>query len=139
MKYYLAGPMSGKPQFNYPLFDEVANGLRANGLDIVSPAEMDDEDVRANAMANMTGEMAEVNEVSSETWGDFLARDVKLIADELNAIILLPEWDTSRGARLEAFVALNCDYPCFTVEPSTLRMIPRSTAYVMEKINDNLF
>ncbi len=42
IKWYLAGPMTGIPQFNYPLFDSVSAELRASGYDITSPAEMDD-------------------------------------------------------------------------------------------------
>jgi hypothetical protein len=136
MKYYLAGPMSGHPQFNYPLFDSVSAALRERGLDITSPAEMDIDEVREAAMKNMTGKMDENNAVSGETWGDFLARDVKLIADELNAIILLPEWETSKGARLEAFVAINCGYPAFVWFNGDVR--PVENTYIMERINESI-
>ena len=130
--------MSGRPQFNYPLFDRVSEALRSIGYDIVSPAEMDDPEVRANAMANMTGAMAEFNEVSDETWGDFLARDVKMIADELDAIILLPEWETSKGARLEAFVSLMVGNPMYTVDPATYNMRTITPATLMETISESV-
>jgi hypothetical protein len=97
IKYYLAGPMSGIPQSNIPLFDYVTRLLRLQGFDIISPAELDDPQVRARAMANID---------TGLTWGDFLARDVKLIADQAQGIIFLPGWDNSRGARLEATVGL---------------------------------
>jgi hypothetical protein len=57
---------------------------------------------------------------TTETWGDFLARDVKLIADELEGVILLPDWHKSRGARLETFVAIGCKYPVYTYEGTQL-------------------
>ena len=38
--YYLGGPMSNIPQFNFPRFHEVADTLRASGYNIVSPAEL---------------------------------------------------------------------------------------------------
>jgi len=117
MKYYLAGPMTNRPQFNYPLFDSVADALRDEGYDITSPAEMDDPETRKAAMASPDGAVGS-GVVNGETWGDFLARDVKMLADHLDAIILLPEWETSKGARLEAFVAINCDYPCFLYQGS---------------------
>lgn len=39
MKLYVAGPMSGLPRFNYPVFDLVTNALRSRGYEVVSPAE----------------------------------------------------------------------------------------------------
>lgn len=105
MKYYLAGPMTGIPQFNYPAFDAAAAQLRSDGYDIVSPAEMDDEKTRAAAMASPDGKPG-LGSTNGETWGDFLARDVKLIADTVDGIICLPGWEGSKGARLEVFVGL---------------------------------
>ncbi len=108
--YYLSGPMSGIPQYNYQLFDRVAALLRRQGYAIVSPAEMDSPEMRAAALASPDGKsLAGVG----GTCGDFLARDVRLIADQVQGIIMLPGWERSRGARLEAFVALlqpNCDF-----------------------------
>lgn len=104
-KAYLCGPMTWIPQFNFPLFDSEAKRLRATGeWDIVSPAELDDPQVRREALANKTGEPSKDNH--DQTWGDFLARDIKLIADEgIEAIITLPKWWKSEGGRLECFVA----------------------------------
>ena len=103
--WYLAGPMSYIPQFNIPTFDRVANALRNSGFNILSPAELDDEETRAAAMASPDGAPGS-GVVNGETWGDFLARDVKLIADKVQGIMLLPGWQKSSGARLECFCAL---------------------------------
>ena len=100
MKYYLAGPMSGINQLNFPLFFSAAKNLRRAGYDIVSPAEMDDEQTVKDALAS-TGAYT-----GQGTWGDFLSRDVKIIADEVDGIIFLPNWHRSKGARLEAYVAI---------------------------------
>lgn len=98
MRVYLAGPMSGYSQQNFPAFHEAAKMLRAQNFDVVSPAEMDDPVDYAIAMAD---------EPARKTWGDFLARDIKLIADEgIDGIVFLPDWFRSRGARLEATVGL---------------------------------
>lgn len=107
MKYYLAGPMSWVPQFNIPLFDRATNELRANGFEIFSPAELDSEEVRAAALLSKDGDPADVTSI--ETWGDMLARDVKLIADEVGCIVFLDGWENSRGCRLEAFVGILCN------------------------------
>ena len=100
-RLYIAGPMTGHPQHNIPAFDAMAVTLREAGYEVVSPAELDDPEDRAAALASMTGSLAG----HTKTWGDFLARDVKLLADDgITGIVVLPGWQTSRGARLETFV-----------------------------------
>ena len=107
MKWYLAGPMSGIPQFNFPLFMKAAQELRdVHDLDIVSPHELDSPSVLQAALESPDG--APIDDHG--TWGDFLARDVKLIADEVQGIIFLHNWHMSRGARLEAFVGILCGH-----------------------------
>lgn len=109
MKVYLAGPMTGIPRFNFPAFDDAATMLRKRGYDVVSPAELDSPEHRAAAMASTDGDPTAYNSQTGETWGDLLARDVKLIADEgVEAIVVLPGWECSRGARLETFVGGLC-------------------------------
>ncbi len=118
MKVYLAGPMTGIPQFNYPAFISAAQDLRGVGLDVVSPAELDDPEDVAAAMASPNGLMSEFNAKSPKTWGQFLSRDVELIADGgIEAIYVLANWEDSRGARLETFVAkAMCGLPIFKYE-----------------------
>lgn len=105
MKLYLAGPMTGIPQFNYPAFIDAAKRLRDQGYDIVSPAELDSEKMQAAALQSPDGALVSGG-LSGQTWGQILARDVHLIADKVDGIIFLENWVKSRGARLEAFVAL---------------------------------
>ncbi len=105
MKIYIAGPMTNYPQFNIPAFDELAASLRALGNEVVNPAELDGDEVRAFSLASPDGDP---NTILSHgmTHGDCLARDVKLIADGgLAAIVVLPGWEKSDGARHETFVA----------------------------------
>ena len=45
------------------------------------------------------------------TWGDTLAKDVKLVSDVVDGIIAMPTWYKSKGARLEIFVATLCKKP----------------------------
>lgn len=104
-KLYVAGPMTGYPSFNIPAFDRMAEELRAAGYEVVSPAELDDPAIRAISMASPDGAIATLQS-HGQTWGDFLARDVKLLADDgITGIVVLPGWNMSRGARLETFVA----------------------------------
>lgn len=117
MKVYIAGPMTGLPQNNFPAFDNAASDLRALGYDVVSPAELDDPADRDLALQDLP---------ATKTWGDFLARDVKLIADAgIGAIILLPNWQQSRGARLEATVGLLCHLTFYDYYGGALILIAR--------------
>jgi nucleoside 2-deoxyribosyltransferase len=113
MKVYVAGPMTWKPQFNIPTFDAAAENLRNQGYEVISPAELDDPDTRAAALASPDGAPAS-GVVNGETWGDFLARDVKLIADGgIERIYVLPGWEESSGAQLETFVAARKGIPVY--------------------------
>lgn len=118
--YYIAGPMSYVPQFNVPLFDKVAAELRNKGYTIISPAELDSSKMRAWALQSPDGNPANVKEETGETWGDVLARDVRLVADGIDGIIFLPNWNKSRGAKLEAFVGLLCKKEFYLYDPQYL-------------------
>lgn len=104
MHVYTAGPMTGHPQFNFPIFDLTAEHLRAEGYEVTSPAELDDPNTRRAALASPDGAPGS-GAANGETWGDFLSRDVKLIGDVVDAVAVLPAWESSRGARLETFAA----------------------------------
>lgn len=133
MRVYIAGPMTGIPQFNYPAFIEAAGNLRAWGYEVFSPAEMDDPATAAAAMASKDGAPGS-GSANGETWGDFLARDVKLLADDgIEAVVVLPGWHQSRGARLETFVAhALCGMPVFAYDPfnpSGIVQVPELTLF----------
>ena len=134
-RWYIAGKMSGIPQFNIPMFDRVAAELREFGMQIVSPAELDDTGYREACLASPDGKVFP----AGPSWGDLLARDVKLIADNIDGIILLPGWKDSRGARLEAFVGLLCNKDFGTYYPNaTGRQVPPVTFYSSDWIRYQL-
>lgn len=109
---YLAGPMSGYPQFNYPEFHRIAKELREAGYKIISPAEEDSPEMQVEAMKSgdglVDGKMPIDNPdktITGENWGQVLARDIRLIFDKCDGVVAMPTWGKSRGARLEVFVA----------------------------------
>lgn len=115
---YVAGPMTGIPQFNIPAFDAMSDSLRAAGFRVVSPVELDGLEYRYWAMQSPDGVSMEGNPFGW-SWGHVLARDVELITDgddagPIDGIVVLPGWDKSRGARLETFVAFLNGKPTFT-------------------------
>jgi len=95
MKIYIAGPMRGYAQFNFPAFDEASARGRALGHRIVSPAEMDREaDFDEKQTAEITPAMSRA----------FAKRDTAAIL-ECDAIALLPGWERSTGAKAELALA----------------------------------
>jgi hypothetical protein len=112
IRYYLfvrfIGPMTGHAHFNFPAFHAAADDLRSKGYVVVSPAELDSPEAKKAAEESTDGDPSHYAE--NDSWGDMLARDVKLIANEgIEAIVVLPGWHVSRGAKLETFVARLCD------------------------------
>jgi hypothetical protein len=95
---YLAGKMTGVPDWNFPLFHRVALALRQRGWDVVNPAENFDGD-------------------TSLSWETYLRHAVKQVSD-CGAIGLLPGWEDSKGARLEALVAHSLGLRTFLIEES---------------------
>jgi hypothetical protein len=117
--WYLAGKMTGVPQFNFPLFFRAADQLRKrHKVNIVSPAEIDDPATREAALASPDGAPGS-GVANDETYGDFMARDVKIVIDQAAGVIVLPYWYESTGATIEVFTALrlNPPKPVFYYDP----------------------
>lgn len=100
--YYLAGPMTGIPQHNFPAFDDAAVRLRALGKTIVSPAELDDPAERLRAIRSPDGNPG----VYGDDYNRYLIRDAHIVLNEACVgVICLPDWHESRGAKMETAIA----------------------------------
>jgi hypothetical protein len=84
MKLYIAGPMSGYVDLNFPAFHAEAARLRALGFEIVNPAEID---VGPNP-----------------DWLTAMRADIRELVT-CDGIALLPGWEQSRGAVVEHTLA----------------------------------
>ena len=96
--FYIAGPMRGITEFNFPAFDKARDLGHNLGYGIISPADLDrgvgfDKD----------------SEVTEEDTHAFVERDVNALlslSPEMgDGIALLPGWDMSTGALAELFIA----------------------------------
>lgn len=93
MRVYIAGPMTGIPEYNAPAFRHATVDLRARGFEVISPVEMDEADgVNLEAEAATNGDW---------DWARALARDIAVVIREVDAVVVLPGWTKSRGAFLE--------------------------------------
>jgi hypothetical protein len=93
MKAYLAGPMSGLPDNNFPAFREAAEQLRFNGWTIINPVELDEDEG-----------LAETAQLGDPEYKDALARDLRQLMD-VDAIVLMPGYQNSKGAQTELSLA----------------------------------
>lgn len=105
---YLAGPMQGIPEFNFPRFNAVAWALRADGHTVFNPAERDIE--RHNGVdiskGNDTGTLASAKANHGFSLRQALYEDTQFICLEADAIALLPGWEKSNGAQAEHRLAV---------------------------------
>jgi hypothetical protein len=83
VKVYIAGPMTGLPDYNYPAFAAASDALAAAGYEPVSPA----------------GEL-----IDGWEWHHYLRRALQQMLT-CEGVALLPGWELSRGARIEKRLA----------------------------------
>ena len=96
MRLYLAGPMTGLPEFNYPAFRAAAQEWRECGWDVLDPSE------------KFGGRLDLPYEVYIK------ASIIDVLASE--AIAVLPGWENSRGATLEVSIGRALGYPIYAAE-----------------------
>lgn len=96
VKVYLAGPMSGLEEFNFPAFRAATLDLRARGYEVWSPAEADEE---LDGFDGVKGE--------TYPFGHYMSRDLPEVL-RADLVVVLPGWESSKGARLEIYVAEQC-------------------------------
>lgn len=91
---YVAGPMRGYDQFNFPAFDNAARCLRRHGWEVLSPAEHDRETGFDETLNNLDG----FDLQKAMRW------DIQAVLSA-DVIVLLPGWRNSHGTSIELTVA----------------------------------
>ena len=91
---YIAGPMQGVRNFNYPHFDEVASALRLGGWRVENPVEIGNRFGTAKQIAADRDLLAKVIEAELDA------------VSKCDAIYLLKGWHNSPGAKAELAVAI---------------------------------
>lgn len=84
---YLSGPMTGYVNYNHAEFNRITEVLEKSELfkRVINPASMDE---------------------GEKPWKYYLKRDLRIIMDnDVEALVLMPHWEDSKGARAEVYVA----------------------------------
>lgn len=89
MRLYVAGPMTGLPEFNYPAFNAAATMLRGLGYDVLNPVDAEQHNPTPG---------------TPQTWDWYMRHALRMVLDA-DALALLPGWEKSRGARVEVELA----------------------------------
>lgn len=100
-RIYLAGPMQGYPQFNFPRFHAVARALRAHGHYVFSPAEKDIERHGTDISLRNPGDIRQAQTQHGFNLRQALYEDLEFICLEANRVVLLPGWEKSNGSQAE--------------------------------------
>jgi len=94
MRIYIAGPMRGHPEYNFPAFHDAARRWRLKGHEVISPAEMD----------QVHGFDEKKDAVDNAFLRAVIVRDMEAIA-KCDGIVMLADWENSSGAKLERALA----------------------------------
>lgn len=106
MRIYVAGPMRGIPEFNFPAFNAAAARLRAEGHEVFNPAEKDIEVHGTDiSKGNATGSLDQAAADHGFSLRRALRDDTSWICEHADAVALLPGWQNSKGARAERALA----------------------------------
>lgn len=95
-RVYVAGPMSGIAEYNFPAFHCLSTELRVEGYPVVNPAEL----------------ALDAGPPGSQPWDFYMRVDLAALL-ECDAVCVLPGWERSKGASLEVHVARALEMPVF--------------------------
>lgn len=98
---YLAGPMTGYEEHNFPAFTSHAAWLRQHGYEVVNPAELE---------ALETGPRKE--------WAYYLKRDIRELLT-CDSVAVMRGWENSPGATLEVYIGWRLGFAIFAAEDFT--------------------
>lgn len=108
-KVYLAGKMSGEPDWGFAAFQEGASELRCQGLIVYNPADNENGD-------------------TSKPRDHYMRIDVDIVTNAADAVVVLHNWKRSSGALTETRVARECGKP--VIDKETLLPV-RETVYAV--------
>lgn len=96
---YIAGPMRGYEDYNFPMFDRATAFFEREGWIVISPAELDRlyEGWGAAPPWGWKG--------TKEDYRRFILRDIHAIIENCTAVAFLPGWEDSKGAKVERAIA----------------------------------
>lgn len=104
---YLAGPMSGYDQYNFPAFFQAQEALETIGYTVYNPAE-EDEKWKSDIISS--------GDLSEQDIKTVIRHDISLILDRVDLLVFLDGWQNSKGAMVEFSLARFLGLDCYTID-----------------------
>ncbi len=99
MKLYIAGPMTGLPEYNFPAFFTAEDALRDVGYQVMNPARY----------TTNLGPITDETVAKSKRW------DIRALSS-VDGVAFLDGWEMSEGACLEREVAIWLGLPVYPLK-----------------------
>lgn len=91
---YIAGPMTGYPNYNYEAFDKAEKWLREHGYEVLNPT---------------------TNKPEEPSWDNYMRASIVQVT-QADGVAVLRNWQMSAGAALEVHIAHSLRIPVLSVE-----------------------
>ena len=103
---YIAGPMRGKPNWNYDAFNKAEAILTEKGWNVVNPATLDTNYQETAELNTTPNDFDPDNDAKHRSINRrIMKRDCDAICDECDAIFMLKGWQNSQGACAEFYLS----------------------------------
>lgn len=111
MKAYISGPITGREETYEAAFEAAADVLMG--------------DDRFSYPINPVTIGRDLKDAYPDaTWADYMRADIKALCD-CDAIVMLPGWMNSRGAKVEQRLAFDLGLKAFIYDPASKAVLPR--------------
>lgn len=138
--YYLAGPMTGHPEYNYPAFEKATTVLEENGVKVKSPHLIDHQqhEFKSTPYSSIHSCVRMMTEIGPDgreygrdcgeqpdhaihnlrlgalPYSTYMKAGYRMLLN-CSGIILLHGWTQSKGTNHELYVARSLGYPVYTL------------------------
>ena len=102
---YIAGPMRGIAEYNFPAFFEAENQLKSMGYNVLSPATQDVKEGFKTHTPEST--------LTGEDYERWIKRDMDMVTKS-DGVCVLPGFEKSKGAQVEVTMARFLNKPVYT-------------------------
>jgi len=103
-KVYISGPMSGITDLNFPEFEKAEIKMKSFGFEVFNPHKFEEQ--KTEKFLNKIK-----NSNDNDSWIEYMKVDIVKMLQECEFVLALNNWERSRGATVELFLAKSLGMP----------------------------